>query len=47
MSVLCGFLTIVELPDAETDLDGTVHVLQVSRRQEVLPVFVLRDGEDS
>lgn len=47
VSVLCGFLTIVEHADAETDLDGPVHVEQVARRQEVLPVFVLRDIKNS
>ena len=45
-AVFRGLLRVVELADAQTNLDRSVQVEQVARRQEELPVLVLSNVED-
>ena len=46
MAIFRGLLRVVELADAQTKLNGSVHVPQVTRRHEVFPVLVLGNVED-
>ena len=45
VTVFRSLLRVVEWPDAQTNPDGSVQVLQVTSRQEGLPELILSDVE--